>query len=248
MGQPPVSLDIVKYAKTRGQPQNGKSKSNRAIKITLFVLLALTIWFLTDYKNVDIAKAILARNNVKVLFSQPKLTYSTWGGSLQAVCDISLRCAPVRSVWLLVPCCALSLANPCVANITKLLLYKGSETILWVLIFTVAAGLSSVAAVIGLTFLVPVMIKHMRIHRRDGRRYYRDLKASGASSGKLCFSYSPSSISLTAWTLPFKSFTNALAVGAAAKWAASALICTWPATITLIFASWDTSHILSWPR
>ena len=90
-GQPPVSLDIVKYMrKTRGGKIKTatKSKSNRAIKITLFVLLALTIYgFLTfDYKNVDIAKAMAGTwNNVKVLFGQPKLTYGTWGGSLKAL-------------------------------------------------------------------------------------------------------------------------------------------------------------------
>jgi len=111
-----------------------------------------------------------------------------------------------------------------VANVIKsgVAFIRAVPTILWVLIFTVAAGLGSVAAVIGLTFhSAGYLIKAYAesIEEMDSGTI-EALKASGASYWQIIFqAVLPSSISyMTAWTfLRFEiNFTNAIAVGAAA--------------------------------
>jgi phosphonate transport system permease protein len=104
----------------------------------------------------------------------------------------------------------------------KVAVIRAVPTILWALIFTVAAGLGSVAAVIGLTFhSAGYLIKAYAesIEEVDSGTI-EALKASGASFRQIVFqAILPASISrMTAWTfLRFEiNFTNALAVGAAA--------------------------------
>lgn len=234
-GQPPISVEISKYIrKTRGGKIKTatKSRSDRAIKITIFILLTLTVYgFATfNYKNVDLAKALAGTwNNVKVLFGQPKLTYGTWGGSLKAL-FVTFSLGTLATIFGAIIAffgsllCAKNIANSFAANITKsfVAFIRAVPTILWVLIFTVAAGLGSVAAVIGLTFhSAGYLIKAYAesIEEMD-KGTIEALKASGASFWQIVFqAILPSSISrMTAWTfLRFEiNFTNALAVGAAA--------------------------------
>jgi phosphonate transport system permease protein len=120
--------------------------------------------------------------------------------------------------------CAKNIASPKVAIIIKSIVafIRAVPTILWVLIFTVAAGLGSAAAVAGLTFhSAAYLIKAYSesIEEMD-EGVIEALKASGAGFWQIVFqAVIPSSISyMTAWTfLRFEiNFTNAIAVGAAA--------------------------------
>lgn len=234
-GQLPLSLDISKYMRrTRGGKIRTatKSKSDFTIKLTIFILLALTVYgFATfDYKDVDIAKALVGTwNNVKVLFGQPRLTYSTWGKSLHAL-FVTFSLGALATIFGAIIAffgallCAKNIANPIVAGITKsfVAFIRAVPTILWVLIFTIAAGLGSVAAVIGLTFhSAGYLIKaYAESIEEVEKGTIEALKACGASFWQIVFqAIIPSSISrMTAWTfLRFEiNFTNALAVGAAA--------------------------------
>lgn len=231
----PVYIDIRDHMR---KTPNGKiktrarSKSSLAIRLTLLVLVALTIYgFATfDYKDIDIAKAAVGTwNNAKVLFGQPRLTYSSWGDSLREL-FVTFSLGALSTIFGAIIAffgallSAKNIANPIVSGVTKsfVAFIRAVPTILWVLIFTVAAGLGSVAAVIGLTFhSCSYLVKAYSesIEEVDAGTI-EALKASGASFWQIVFqALLPSSISrMTAWTfLRFEiNFTNAIAVGAAA--------------------------------
>jgi phosphonate transport system permease protein len=235
----PVTLDrdieIKKHMrKTRGGKIKtaAKSKSSIAIKLTVFVLFALTVYgFLTfDYKNIDISKAVFGTlANIKTLFGQPHLKYNTIPGVLHALL-VTFSLGALSTIFGAIIgffgalLCAKNISNPITANIVKscVAFVRAVPTILWVLIFTVAAGLGSVAAVIGLTFhsaghLIKAYSESIE-EMDDGT--IEALKASGASYWQIVFqAIVPSSISyMTAWTfLRFEiNFNVALAIGAAA--------------------------------
>ncbi|NMA94218.1 MAG: ABC transporter permease subunit [Clostridiales bacterium] len=231
----PVYIDIREHMrKTRSGKirTRARSKSNLTIRLTILVLVALTIYgFATfDYKDIDFTKAAVGTwNNAKVLFAQPRLTYSTWGESLKEL-FVTFSLGALSTIFGAIIAffgallCAKNIANPVVAGITKsfVAFIRAVPTILWVLIFTVAAGLGSVAAVIGLTFhSCSYLVKAYSesIEEVDAGTI-EALKASGASFWQIVFqALLPSSISrMTAWTfLRFEiNFTNAIAVGAAA--------------------------------
>jgi phosphonate transport system permease protein len=120
--------------------------------------------------------------------------------------------------------CAKNIANSVIANIIKsfVAFIRAVPTILWVLIFTAAAGLGSVAAVVGLTFhsagyLIKAYAESIE-EMDDG--VIEALKAGGASFWQIVLqAVVPSSMShMTAWTfLRLEiNFTNAIAIGAAA--------------------------------
>jgi phosphonate transport system permease protein len=234
-GQVPIPLDLHKYMR---KSRAGKiktaamSKSGIAVKLTVFVLLGLTVYgFLTfDYKNINIAEAISgAISNAKVLFAQPRLKYNTLPGAAAALFTTfslgvlsTIFGAAIAFFGALF--CAKNIANPIIAHIIKsfVAFIRAVPTILWVLIFTVAAGLGSVAAVVGLTFhsagyLIKAYAESIE-EMDDGM--IEALKAGGASFWQIVFqAVVPSSMShMTAWTfLRLEiNFTNAIAIGAAA--------------------------------
>ena len=235
VARPPVSLDLQKHMrKTRGGKIKtaSRSKSGLAIKITIYVMLGLTVYgFLTfNYKNIDFAKSIAGTlHNMKVLFGEPRLTYNSFWGAIKALL-VTFSLSALTTIFGAIIAlfgallCAKNIANPIVANVIKsfVALVRAVPTILWVLIFTVAAGLGSVAAVSGLTFHSAGHLTKAyaeSIEEMDGGTI-EALKASGASFWQIVFqAILPSSISyMVAWTfLRFEiNFTNAIAVGAAA--------------------------------
>ena len=209
-----------------------KSKSSLVINLTILVLLGLTVYgFITfNYKNIDLAKAVTGTlRNIKVMFGQPHLKYNTFPGALNALLttfSLSVLSTVFGAIIGLFGAllCAKNIANPVVANIVKCFVafIRAVPTILWVLIFTVAAGLGSVAAVVGLTFHSAGYFTKAfaeAIEEMDGGAI-EALKASGASYWQIIFqAVLPSSVSyMVAWTfVRFEiNFTNAIAVGAAA--------------------------------
>ena len=231
----PISLDLHSFMiKTRGGKIKTavKSKSGLTVQFTIFILLGLTVYgFLTfDYKNINFAEAVNGTfSNINIMFMQPHLKYNTVPGALNALL-MTFSLGVLSTVFGAVIglfgalMCAKNIANPVTANIIKsfVAFIRAVPTILWVLIFTVAAGLGSVAAVVGLTFhSAGYLIKAYAeaIEEMDGGTI-EALKASGASYWQIIFqAVLPSSISyMTAWTfLRFEiNFTNAIAVGAAA--------------------------------
>jgi len=230
-----IAFDLRKHMR---RTQRGRikttaiSKSGMAINITIIALLGLTFYgFMTfDYKNINFAQAITSTlRNIKVVFGQPKLTHSTFIGVMKGLLTTFSLAALTTFFGAFIALfgallCARNIANSTVSNIVKgfVALIRAVPTILWVLIFTVSAGLGSVAAVAGLTFHSAAhLIKAFSesIEEMDSGTI-EALKASGASFWQNIFqAVLPSSISyMTAWTfLRFEiNFTNAIAIGAAA--------------------------------
>ena len=231
----PVSLDLHKHMrKTRGGKikTGAKCKSKIIIKLTIFILLSITVYgFLSfDYKNVDLGEAISGTlSNAATMFGQPKLSNNSFSGAMQALLvtfslGVLSTIAGAVIAFFGALLCARNIANPIVGNIVRSIVafIRAVSTILWVLIFTVAAGLGSAAAVAGLTFhsagyLIKAYAESIE-EMDDGT--IEALKASGASFWQIVFqAILPASASyMTAWTfLRFEiNFTNAIAMGAAA--------------------------------
>jgi len=231
----PVSFDLHKHMrKTRGGKIKTatKCKSNMVIKFTVFVLLGLTVYgFLTlDFKDINFAQAISGTlANAGTMFGQPRLTFNSFSGAMWALL-ITFSLGVLSTITGAIIAffgallCARNIANPVVGNIVRSIVafVRAVPTILWVLIFTVAAGLGAAAAVAGLTFhSAGYLIKAYSesIEEMDSGTI-EALKASGASYWQIVFqAILPASISyMTAWTfLRFEiNFTNAIAMGAAA--------------------------------
>ena len=230
-----ISLNLHKnMRKTRGGKIKtaAKCKSSSAIKITVFVLLAVTVYgFMTfDYRNINFAEAVSGTAaNISTMFGQPKLTHSTFSGAMNALLvTFSLAALATLSGAIIgffgALLCARNISNPVVSNIVRSIVafIRAVPTILWVLIFTVAAGLGSVAAVVGLTFHSAghlIKVYSEAIEEMDGGTI-EALRASGASYWQIVFqAIVPSSIRyMIAWTfIRFEiNFNVAIAVGAAA--------------------------------
>jgi phosphonate transport system permease protein len=236
MVSPPArSFDIHRHIRKNrsGKIQiASKTRSTMVIQWTVLILLGLTIFgFLTfDYKNIQFAEALAGTlHNVKVLFTQPKLSYNSLTGALYHLM-VTFSLGVLSTIFGAIIAlfgalmCAKNLANPKLANVVKgfVAFIRAVPTVLWVLILTVAAGLGSVAAVAGLTFhSVAYLIKaYAESMEEMDEHTIEALKASGANFWQIVFqAVLPSSISyMTAWTfLRFEiNFTNAIAMGAAA--------------------------------
>ena len=231
----PITLDFHKYIrKTHGGKIKikAKSKSSAMITITIIVLVGLTVYGLLtfDYKDISFYEAVVGTlNNIKVMFGQPRLSYNSFPSAMYALLITFALGTLATIIGAIIAffgalMCARNIANPIVGNIVRsfVAFIRAVPTILWVLIFTIAAGLGSVAAVVGLTFhsaghLIKVYAES--IEEIDSGTI-EALKASGANYWQIVFqAIMPASISyMTAWTfLRFEiNFNVALAIGAAA--------------------------------
>lgn len=209
-----------------------KSKSNTAIKLLIFVLLAISVMALLtfDYKDIDLGKAIADTfTNIKTVFLAPKLSRGMLADILyQLLVTFCLGAlSTVFGMILAFFCsllCAQNIADKRIANVVKSIVafVRAVPTVLWVLIFAISAGLGSVAAVLGLTFhsfayLTKVYAE--AIEEIDSGTI-EALRASGAGFLQIVTqAILPSSLSyMVAWTfMRFEiNFTNAVAMGAAA--------------------------------
>ena len=230
-----LSLETEKYVERtrRGRIKTGaKGMSGPVIKITALVLVGLTIigFVSFDYKNIDFAASVVATlHNAKVMFGQPHLVYNTIPGMMQALL-LTLALGALATFFGAILgffgalLCAKNLANPKIGNVVRVFVafVRAVPTVLWVLIFSVAAGLGGVAAVVGLTFHSASYLTKAyseSIEEMDNGTI-EALKASGATYWQIIFqAVLPASITyMTAWTfLRFEiNFANAIAVGAAA--------------------------------
>ena len=235
---PSITLNLPEHMKSMKTSGSGKieirarCKSRTVIRFTIFVLLALTAYgFLTfNYRNIDLVNAVSGTfTNIQTIFGQPRLNFNTYLGALhQLLITFSLGIlatifgAAIAFFGALL--CARNISSPTVSNITRafVALIRAVPSLLWVLIFTVSAGIGSVAAVAGLTvhsagYLVKA---YSESFEEMDNGVIEALRASGASFWQIVFqAIVPSSISyLIAWTfLRFEiNFTNALIIGAVA--------------------------------
>jgi len=229
----PSALEKYMERSLRGKIKIGaKGLSGPVIKITAIVLVILTIYgFLTfDYKNIDFAAAVVATlHNARIMFLEPHLVYNTFPGLMWALL-LTFALGVLATFFGAILgffgalLCAKNIANAKLGNVVRAIVafVRAVPTVLWVLIFSIAAGLGSVAAVVGLTFHSFGYLTKAYSESIEEMDYgtIEALKASGASYWQIVFqAILPSSIAyMTAWTfLRFEiNFATAIAVGAAA--------------------------------
>lgn len=213
-------------------PVKPATAASVVMQVFLAVLAALTIYALVtlDYQSVNIPKAVGdTLSNLRVIFLQPdSARLGLWDAFSEVVVTMGLAFlttvfSGVISLFLGL-LAAQNLAPKRVTNIIKgiVAFIRAVPTIIWVLIFAVAAGLGSTAAVIGLTFhSISYLTKAYSESFEDlDRSVIEALRASGANWWQIVFqAVIPSSVTyLLSWTfLRFEmNFANAVAMGAAA--------------------------------
>ncbi|MEK4149681.1 ABC transporter permease subunit [Robertmurraya sp. FSL W8-0741] len=208
------------------------TKSTIVIRITMFFLVLLTIiaFFNFDYKELDIGEAMLATfANMKAMFLEPHFKHFTFTHALHQV-FVTLGLAFLTTLFgaiiavFLGLLAAENLTSKRVSAVIKgaVAFIRAVPTVLWVLIFAVAAGLGSVAAVIGMTFhSVSYLVKaYSESFEELDKGVIEALQASGANFWQIIFqAVIPSSLTyMISWTfLRFEiNFAVAIAMGAAA--------------------------------
>lgn len=208
------------------------TKSSVVIRSTLIILALLTVYafFSFDYKQLDVGEAALSTfANLKAMFLEPHLEHFTFTHALYQV-FVTLGLAFLTTLFgaiiavFLGLLAAENLTNKRVSTVIKgfVAFIRAVPTVLWVLIFAVAAGLGSVAAVIGMTFhSVSYLVKaYSESFEELDKGVIEALQASGANWWQIIFqAVIPSSLTyLISWTfLRFEiNFAVAIAMGAAA--------------------------------
>lgn len=208
------------------------NKASLLMGAILLLLSGLTIYTLLsmNYQNVDVLQGLIdTLTNFKTMFIEPRSPHLNLGQALYQLL-ITLGLAFLTTVLgavialLLGLLAARNLSSSLAANLIKgiIAIIRAVPTILWVLIFAVAAGLGSAAAVLGMTFhSVSYLTKAYSESFEDlDPGVIEALKASGANWWQIVFlAVLPSSITyLISWTFMRLeiNFANAIAMGAAA--------------------------------
>lgn len=209
---------------------------NRSVQLTLIALTLLTaITFLRmSYGSVDlVAAARQAFADVGAMMLQPALDpplgagHFTWSTVLQSVMTtlaVTVICTILSAAisFFLALAAAENLSSPAISNIVKgaIAVVRSIPTILWVLVFTVAIGLGSEAAVLGISFhsIAYLTKSYSESFEEIDEGVIEALRASGANFWQVVFqAICPATITkLISWTFIRLeiNFTNAVAVGA----------------------------------
>lgn len=207
-------------------------KRQNIIRYTIIVLAIITVYGVLsfDYKQLDFWRALKETlSNLTIMFTQPAASHFTLAEAGYQVL-VTMGLAFLTTIFGAVIAlflglfAAKNLSNKLVSDIIKgfVAFIRAVPTVLWVLIFAVAAGLGSIAAVLGLSFhSVGYLIKtYSESFEEIDEGVIEALQASGANWWQIVFqAVIPSSLTyLVAWTfMRFEiNFTNAVAMGAAA--------------------------------
>jgi len=208
------------------------NKATLAMRAILLALSVLTIYyFLTiDYQNLNLLESLgITLENFKTIFLHPLAHRFTLAEAFYNVV-VTLGLAFLTTLiggiiaLFLGLLGAQNLAPKPVTYLVKgfVAFVRAVPTILWVLIFAVAAGLGSAAAIIGMSFhSISYLTKAFSESFEDlDKSVIEALKASGANWWQIVFqAVIPASATyLLSWTfLRFEiNFANAVAMGAAA--------------------------------
>ncbi len=204
-----------------------------ALRMTLLVLLAVTvIGFATiDTRDTDLREATgESARYFGIMFGSPEPSDQVTFGHAARQVLITLSLAFLTTLIGAVVAIVLglfaarNLTNPRISNIIKgfISVIRAIPTVLWVLIFSIGAGLGAVAAVIGMSFhTVGYLLKaYSESFEELDAAVIEALRASGASWVQIVFqAVLPSSITyILSWTfIRFEiNFAVAVAMGAAA--------------------------------
>jgi phosphonate transport system permease protein len=208
------------------------NKIDTVVKTTIGVLTVLTIlaFFFFDYTGLQLERAITeTAHNLRVMFLEPSLSHFSWGEALYQV-GITLGLGILATLFggiiafFLALLAAENLSKPTVSNVVRVMVafVRAVPTVLWVLIFAIAAGLGSEAAVLGMLFhSVAYLVKAFsEAFEEVDPGIIEALRATGSSWWHIVIhGVLPSTFTyLLSWTfLRFEiNFSVAVAMGAAA--------------------------------
>lgn len=212
------------------------SNRNASVQLTLAVLAALTVvtFLRMGYGTVDLAQATRqALSDFWAMMAQPALDppygagHFTWETVLESAV-ITLAITAITTVisgivsFFLALAASENLSSSAVSNAVKgvVAIIRSIPTILWVLVFTVAIGLGSEAAVLGISFhsIAYLTKSYSESFEEIDAGVIEALRASGASFWQVVFqAIVPATITkIISWTFIRLeiNFTNAVAVGA----------------------------------
>lgn len=208
------------------------NKVERVMSWTLTVLTALTVmaFIFFDYTGLDLGKALPATvYNLKTMFLEPTLSHFNWGEAFYQV-GITLGLAFLATIlgaviaFFLALMAATNLSKEWVSKTIRIVVafIRAVPTVLWVLIFAIAAGLGSEAAVLGMLFhSIAYLVKAFSESFEEvDQGILEALRATGANWWHIVtHAVLPSTFTyLLSWTfLRFEiNFAVAVAMGAAA--------------------------------
>lgn len=226
-----TSMYVKKNSKGRISIKSG-NKVERVMKGTVLVLFGQTIlaFMSFNYSGLDLTKAIPeTAYNLKVMFLEPALSHFTWGEALYQV-GITLGLAFLSTIlgavlaFFLALMAATNLSHRWISKTVRILvaIVRAVPTVLWVLIFAIAAGLGSEAAVLGMLFhSIAYLVKAFsEAFEEVDKGILEALTATGANWWHIVtHAVIPSTFTyLLSWTfLRFEiNFSVAVAMGAAA--------------------------------
>lgn len=138
------------------------NKIDQVTKWTIGTLAVLTVmaFFFFDYTGLQLSRAIPeTAHNLRVMFFEPALNHFSWG---EAIYQIGITVGLGVLATIIGAIIALFLSFLAAENLSKAWISKtvriivafirAVPTVLWVLIFAIAAGLGSEAAVLGMLF------------------------------------------------------------------------------------------------
>ncbi|MCM3179324.1 ABC transporter permease subunit [Cytobacillus horneckiae] len=208
------------------------NKVNSVINTTVISLTLLTViaFLLFDYTGLDIGRAVVeTASNLKTMFLQPAFSHFTWREGLYQL-GVTISLAVLATIlgaiiaFFLALWSAVNLSNRWVSKAIKIFVafIRAVPTVLWVLIFAIAAGLGSEAAILGMLFhSVAYLVKAFsEAFEEVDKGMLEALKSTGAGWWQtITHAVIPStSTYLLSWTfLRFEiNFSVAVAMGAAA--------------------------------
>lgn len=205
-----------------------------AIKLAVLALGAVAAFVRMDYGYVDLATAAQQTwSDFCAMAFQPALdpplgaAHFSWAKLGESACitiAVTVLCTVLSAVisFFLALAASKNLSTPAVSNAVKgfVAIIRAIPTILWVLVFTVAIGLGSEAAVLGISFhsIAYLTKSYSESFEEIDTGVIEALSASGASFWQIVFqAICPATITkLLSWTfIRFEiNFANAVAVGA----------------------------------
>lgn len=206
--------------------------ANVVPSVTLGALALITVvgFFFLDGKGVDFFEGLAATGrDLGKMFLNPRMKHLDF---LEAASQMGIALALAFLTTLIGAVIALFLALAAARNLANrrlgdaiksvVAVIRAVPTVLWVLIFAVAAGLGAVAAVVGMAFhTVGYLLKaYSESYEEIDEGVIEALKATGASWWQIVFqAVFPASITyILSWTfIRFEiNFVTAIAMGAAA--------------------------------
>ncbi|WP_017796110.1 phosphonate ABC transporter, permease protein PhnE [Oceanobacillus kimchii] len=154
----------IKMRRKRNGQINIKSgnKIDLVVKSTIWILSLLTIlaFFFFNYSGLQLERAIPETwHNLRVMFLEPALNHFSWQEAVYQI-GVTLGLGVLATVlgaiiaFFLALMAAENLSKPWISNTVRIFVafVRAVPTVLWVLIFAIAAGLGSEAAVLGMLF------------------------------------------------------------------------------------------------